>query len=128
MLSPSSLAPVCNEGEIELICSVPGVVLTWMFQETIINGTIKNTYPSDVNIQSSGSTARQNRFVTLDFVNFTYSRLSAPGVSPLVSKLVINQVDSSHNGTVVTCIDAMSTNSSSTSLYVVNGDSLQGNV
>ena len=130
ILSPSSLAPVCNGGQIELTCSVPGVVLTWSFQESVINGTIVNRYPSDVNIQYSGTTAGQNRPVTVNFVTFTYTRLSARGVLPLVSQLVINPVDSSHNGTVVTCIDAMSTNTSSTQLYVVNSDSdsFQGNV
>ena len=126
LLSPSSLAPVCNGGQLELTCSVPGLVLTWRFQETIINGTITNRYPGDVHILSSGNADSQNRLVIVNFVNFTYSRLSVRGASPLTSKLVISPVDDSHNGTVVTCIDPISTNTSSSSLYVVNGDLFQG--
>ena len=125
-LSPPSVAPVCSGGEIELTCSVPGPLLTWSFQETIINGMVINRYPGDVNVQTGGDTERQSRLVTVNSVNFTYSRLSPPNALPLVSRLVISPVSESHNGTELTCTDAMSTNSSSSTFYVVNKDSFQG--
>ena len=57
--------------------------------------------------------------ITVNSIMFTFSRISYPNRQPLVSRLLINRVNSSINGTVVNCADRETRNMSSTIIIVM---------
>ena len=57
---------------------------------------------------------------------FNFSRTSAEGSLPMISKVVIGPVSSSLNGTMMNCIDLSTTSSTATTIIVGEREPLQG--
>lgn len=112
-LSPPMMVQVCRGDQVELNCTVAGVVLTWSFSE---NGTHAERLPRNVYIQNLGEL--QSQQLNTNSVHFNFSRLSASDILPMVSKLTISPVDASFDGVEVTCTNPGSTESSSTVIRV----------
>ena len=65
--------------------------------------------------------------ITVNSIMFTFSRVSHPNSQPLMSRLVISEVNSSIiNGTVVNCADRDTHHSTSTIINVVTGQTVVG--
>ena len=111
-LSPSEVAPVCQVGgQLELTCTVTGMFLRW---EVFNNASYTRL------VSSVGSTPAILPF-TINSTTFTYSRVSGPNVQPLKSRLTISPVTASLNGSVVTCVDEVTQEISSTTIYIIDG-------
>ena len=124
VLSPSGSALVCSRSQLELTCTTAGRFLEWDFRisenniMTVINsGRLVNNQTSPI-----------MPFMT-DSIIFNISKVSLPGSLPLVSKLlIITERSSVHETEVIcTCIDAVSTAASSTTVLIIKENSvLQG--
>ena len=106
---------MCSGGQLELMCTTTGMFLNWSYS-LIPNGRV---------IQSTGQ-SDQNYALTVNNIVFTFYRLSGPNSLPLMSRLLIRPVSDNLNGTVITCEDLETSNSSSTVINVVNKDMIQG--
>ena len=98
------------------MCTTAGVFLNWS-SAVIPNGRV---------IQSTGESDHQTHTQTVNNTVFTFSRLSGPNSLPLISRLLIGPLSDDLNGTVVTCVDLVTSNSSSTVINIVNKDTIQG--
>ena len=112
MLSPSEVVLVCQVGDqVEVTCTTLGMFLQWeLFKNTSLTRLVS----------SAGVTATLQPFM----VNSTagiFSRDTAPGVLPLKSTVMINPVTVGLNGSVVTCVDVETSNTSSTTIYIAGG-------
>ena len=121
-LSPSGIASVCSGDQLELTCSVMGSVLEW--QINVTNASSYRIYRHP--IISEGQTFIWVYHLTINNnILLTFSRISNEGVSPLVSRLLINPVSESLNGAKVICkAEQMSSLQSTTTITVIR-DSLQ---
>ena len=121
-LSPLGTASVCSGDQLELTCSIMGSVLEW--QINVTNASSYRIYRRP--IISEGQTFTQIYHLMINKnVLLTFSRISNEGVSPLVSRLLINPVSKSLNGTKVICeAEQMSSLQSTTTITVV-WDSLE---
>ena len=122
ILSPSGMAPVCSGGQLELTCSTTGGFQEWDFH--ISENMTATTYGRLVNNRASLIMP-----VVTESITFNISRVSLPERLPLVSKLSIITERSTVNGTEVTCTckDAVTMNASSTTVFIINENSvLQG--
>ena len=113
-ISPSGTALACDGDQLELTCSLTGRVLEWNIHllpeddslEYVLDSVSQILPPHTVIVKST--------------IGFTFLRVSPPDSQPLTSRLVISQVNSSViNGTVVSCADRETRNSSSTIINVV---------
>ena len=120
-LSPPGVAPVCNGGQLELTCTTAGRFLRWRF--TVIRGN--ETITIIRTIQAAVPAGDAISHLTLNSTMFNFSRTSSEGSLPLTSKLVIGPVSSNLNGTVMNCIDLVSSNLSSTTIVVREREPLQ---
>ena len=125
VVSPPDVATICSGHTLELMCSTPGRVLEWSFT---LNQTNENfvRFPPVQSLQFLGPSSGQNFYLSINSVNYTYSRLSPPDTLPLIAKLVISTVKDSFNGTELTCTDVEFSVSSSTIIYVVHEDQVDG--
>ena len=89
------------EVNIELMCTTAGMFQNWS-SAVIPNGRV---------IQSTGENDHQNHTQTVNNTVFTFYRLSGPNSLPLMSRLLVGD---DLNGTAVTCVDLVTSNSSST--------------
>ena len=64
--------------------------------------------------------------VVVNSTVFNFSRTSAEGSLPMISKVVIGPVSSSLNGTMMNCIDLSTTSSAATTIIVGEREPLQG--
>ena len=97
------------------MCTTTGMFLNWSY----------SLIPNVRVIQSTGQ-SDQNYALTVNNTLFTIYRLSGPNSLPLMSRLLIRPVSDNLNGTVITCEDLETSNSSSTVVNVVNKDMIQG--
>ena len=96
-ISPPGIAGVCSGGQLELMCTTTGEFLQWRFSVTSgLNDTlaVTRTIPAAV---PAGDAMLQ--FV-VNSTMFNFSRTSAEGSLPMISKVIIGPVSSSLNGTV----------------------------
>ena len=122
MISPTEKAPVCSGEQLEFICTTTGD-LEWgfnVFREnettlTRISRVVPSAAPSP-----GGTTSLINSTV------FNFSKTSAEGASPVMSRLLISPVSRGLNGTVINCEDLSTADVSSTTVIVRERDSLQG--
>ena len=115
-LSPSGVAPVCSEDQLELMCTVTGALLQWRF--STILGELTRT------ITSTGPAMSQ---LTVLSTVFNFSRISADSsMMPVVSRLVISPVSNRLNGTVMNCVNAEAGEVASTTIIVGERGALQG--
>ena len=119
MISPPGVAPVCNGDQLELTCTMPGSFVEWSFflipeGETTARGYVRTLHSSDSFPASSD--------LEVNSITFIFSRISAAGSLPLLSRLaiVINPVNDGLNGIEVKCIDVLASNSTSTGIKIIN--------
>jgi hypothetical protein len=121
IISPSGTALACDGDQLELTCSLTGRVLEWNINLLLVDDSfeyvlegISQTFPSH--------TIRVN-----STVKFIFTRISPPNSQPLTSRLVINQANSGIiNGTIVSCADRETRNSSSTIINVITDRTITG--
>ena len=111
---------MCSGDQLELICAITdsgaSAILVWNI--TVI------TVPVAI---SSFSPTNQTMHSTVDSTNITFSRISPPNSSPLVSRLQMNPVSNHLNGTQVKCVDSLTSGTSSfVVINVTNGNPIQG--
>ena len=116
-ISPSPVAPVCQEGDqLELTCSIPGEFKIWKFTVTLDNG-VTETFMPDI---SSDGVAPSLIMMVNSTIIFTVSRLSAQDTTPLISRMTINRVSEGLNGVTVSCVDVVASESANTTIQIVN--------
>ena len=123
-LTPPEVAPVCSGGRLELMCTTGGSALDWRFRVFLEN----ETTISDLTrlFFSSDSARAAMSLLMVNSTLFNFSRTSARDSLPVESTLVIGPVSDNLNGTVVSCVDLESSNSSSTTVVTFRRDSLPG--
>ena len=115
-ISPSEKAPVCSGGQLEVICNTTWD-LEWGFNVFRENATtlirVSRVIPS---VQPSPETSQ-----LINSTRFYFSKTSAEGASPVMSKLLINSVSRGLNGTVIYCEDLITGDLASTTVIVMVG-------
>ena len=102
-ISPSAVAPVCQVGDqLELTCTTTGLFLRWEITNFPENMTHVQTP-----ITSVGNSGIPPPLM-ISSSTITFSRLSGPNSSPLISRAVVNPVSSGLTGTVVNCFEGSS--------------------
>ena len=102
-LSPSPVAPVCQEGgQLDLTCNTSsGSVIKHSWEFTIFPENVTHTTRPVTAIGESGIPP----VLTVRTSMITFSRLSGPNILSLISRVTVNPVSSFLNGSVVKCID-----------------------
>ena len=124
MISPTERAPVCSGGQLELTCATTGSSLEWTFDAFRENATTANENYHV--IPRAGSPGPSLPLLLINSTMFNFSKTSADGASPVMSRLWISPVSRYLNGTVINCVDLDTANISSTTVIVRERDSLQG--
>ena len=115
-ISPSPVAPVCQEGDqLELTCSIPGEFKIWEFTVTLDNG-VTETFMPDITSDGVASPL----IMMVNSTMFTVSRLSAQDSTPLISRMTISHVSEGLNGVTVSCVDVLPSESANTTIQIVN--------
>ena len=122
-LSPPGVAPACSGGQLELMCTTTGRLLRWRF--SVIRG-FNDLFTATRTIQAAVRAEDAMSQLVVNFTMFNFSRTSAQDSLPLMSKLVIGPVNGSLNGTVMNCIDLDTSNSSSTTIIIIEREPLPG--
>ena len=120
-ISPLSVASVCSEDQLELMCNATGMFLEWNISQIDVETGVARQFIRR-SITADGPADIQTFPVQYNSTIFTFSRTSFQGSPVLTSKVVINSVKESLNGTVVTCVDVTSPRreSSSTTIVIIN--------
>ena len=114
VISPTEVVSVCSGGQLELTCTVPGTFLEWSFFLVTEGETAARRL---FRILHSGSATSD---LEVNSITFTFSRISADGSLPVMSRLLIAPVSDGLNGTEVNCTDIVASNTSSTRIKVIN--------
>ena len=117
ILDPSECVTVRSGSMLELECTIPGYFLEWSFVTREANGQ-RVSWARILSIFSEISTLQIN------LTSFTFSRISAPGSLPLMSRLLIIPTYTGLNGTEFRCVDVGTLEASTTFVYVTNEDSV----
>ena len=122
MISPPEKAPVCSGGQLELMCTTTGD-LEWGFNVFRENET---TLTRASRIIPSAAPSPGETSQLINSTAFNFSKTSAEGALPVMSRLLISPVSRGLNGTVINCEDLSTADVSSTTVIVRERDSLQG--
>jgi hypothetical protein len=105
------------------MCTTAGGFLRWKFNVTRgLNDTVTQTRT----IQAAVPAVDAMFQLLVNSTMFNFSRTSAEGSLPVMSKAVISHVSNSLNGTVMNCIDLVTSSLSSTIIIIGERESLQG--
>ena len=116
-ISPPGIASVCSGHQLELIYNATGMFLEWNFSRIDVETGMSRQFIW------RGITADIQTFpVEYNSTIFTFSRTSPQGSPVLTSRVVIDSVKDSLNGTVVKCMDVTSSTmeSSATVITIIN--------
>ena len=116
VISPPEVASVCSGGQLELTCTVAGTFLEWSFFLVPEGETMARRFFRSLHSGSVPATTD----LEVNPITFTFSRISAEGSQPLVSRLLIAPVSDDLNGTEVNCTDVVASNTSSTHIKLIN--------
>ena len=112
---------VCEGKQLELTCSTNVSILGWKSSPLQNEQGQVQTFMRFI---SSVGTSQQVSNMTVNSTLFNVSRVSSQDESPLVSRLVINPVTKSLNGTRVNCTELAMNNENaamaSTTIYVID--------
>ena len=98
-LSPMMVAPVCHIGEpLQLTCTASVQFIKWSILRVNDQGT-------HTEAQINSRDANQMSQIEINSTTFIFTRYSAQGASPLVTRLSIDSVSIGLNGTIVLCSD-----------------------
>ena len=117
MISPPVIAPACFGDQLQLTCTTTGTFLEWSFTLFYENGSSRS---SKLAIQSFGENDQLSQFF-VNSVSYTFRRISAAGILPLISGLAISPITRVLNGTQVNCEDKETRELSSTIVRITNG-------
>ena len=117
-ISPLVVAPVCQAGDqLELTCSTSGQLHSWQ----LIANPDSGATTSLRSVSSLGSTGVDAEPVVINSVMFTFSRLSGPSSSLLISRMTVSGVSQSLNGSQVRCAMASDDESAMTTILIIGG-------
>ena len=120
-ISPSGTALACDGDQLELTCHITGRVLEWN-----INVLLEDDHFESI-LDSVSQTLPSHTITVNATIKFVFTRISPPNSQPLTSRLVISQADSGIiNGTVVSCVDRETRNSSPTIINVITDQAIMG--
>ena len=116
-ISPSPRATVCYVGDrLESTCNSTDSILKWQLTFFIEDGSTTQLLP----VPLISSTALNEIIRVVNTSTLTFSRISERGLDiPLVSRLVIDSVSKSLNGTNITCMEVNTAAMATTTLYIV---------
>ena len=104
ILSPSEIAQGCVGEELEFTCDITGMLLEWNLP-IVVETQASRLYMRAITAEGA---AEAQIFQLMDnATTYNFTRTSAEG-SPVSSRLLINAVGNSHNGTEITCLDVSS--------------------
>ena len=122
-ISPPGIASVCSGHQLELMCrlSATGMFLEWNFFRIDVETRMYRQFIRQ-GITANSEADAQMYTVEYNSTVFTVSRISAQESPVLSSRLFIDNVNYSLNGTVVTSVDVTSPNleSSTTTIMIIN--------
>ena len=124
MISPPGVAPVCDGDQLELTCTTTGSLLEWRFN--VIRGNATTATEFSRIILATGSASNAMSLLVVNSIMFRFSRTSVEDSLPVMTRLLINPVSRSLNGTVINCEDVGTSEVSSTTVIVRETDLLQG--
>ena len=105
------------------MCTTTGEFLQWMFSVTL---GVNDTHTITRTIQAAVPAGDAMSQFIVNSTMFNFSRTSAEGSLPVMSKVVIGPVNSSLNGTVMNCIDLDTSSSTATTIVTREEEPLQG--
>ena len=120
IVSPSGVASACSGDQLELTCTTSGSLLEWAFILTPDNA-VARAYTKGLTTDTEAPEP-----LTINSTRFTFSRVSPPNSSPLISILVINPVTVGLNGTEVNCTDLETSETVSTTITTLTKDLIEG--
>ena len=115
ILSPGN-SLVCAGDQQDLICSLtdPGSsLLAWTFAPATIFMDLSHRAIDTVSVNEYSP-------LMINSTSFIFSRLSANGIFPLVSRLLIAPLTIGLNGIVINCTDVLMMETASTTIHVLN--------
>lgn len=119
MISPSGIVSVCQGDQLELTYNTTGSFLRWevnnLFSEKEITA---RTYTRSF---SSIGASNYTELLRVNSTMFTFSRRSAQGNLPLISRLLIQPVSEGLNRTEVNCVDVITSESAVTTIHIIGG-------
>ena len=120
-ISPPRIASVCSGDQLELMCNVTGMFLEWNISRIDVETGVARQFVRR-SITADGPADIQTFPVEYNSTIFMFSRTSSQGSPVLTSRVMIDSVKDSLNGTVVTCVDLTSPNmeSSTTIIMTIN--------
>ena len=107
-MSPSEEVLICEGEQLELICTTNATFLRWISLLQIEQERPMQTYSRYISYADESEQA--SSFVVTNYTSFNASRVSHQRRLPLVSRLIINRVTISLNGTKVNCTEAYTPN------------------
>ena len=117
-ISPSQTASVCRGAQLELTCTTTGSLLEWSFLLVPEGEKTARPYARVLHSQSVPATSD----LEVNSIIFIFLRISAEGSLPVISRLLINPVTDELNGTLVNCTDVLASETTSTSVSIMNED------
>ena len=125
-ISPSGLVSVCTGDQLELICTnVTGSILEWRINVTSVASN--RIYRRGITSED-GTDAQTHRLIINTSV-LIFSRISKENEIPLASRLLVNPVSDSLNGTEVTCEDVTFSSESTSMMIIVQASAkIQGKI
>ena len=116
-ISPSPRATVCYVGDrLEVTCNSTDSILKWQLTFFLENGSTAQVLP----VPLISSTTLNEMIRVVNTSTLTFSRISERGLDiPLVSRLVIDSVSKSLNGTNITCMEGNTAAMATTTLSTV---------
>ena len=111
MISPARTAYVCSGDQLELTCNTTGQFLEWSFSFIPNTRTLTSLSQTD-----------QTSHLVVNSTTFSFSRISGENSLPLISRLLVNPVRETLNGTMVRCRDVVSSETTSTVVITILDD------
>ena len=128
-MAPSGIVSVCNGDQLELTCTLTdsGSFSLLVWNVTLISDDATTPSVSFIRVISSSSPSNQRAQIVVNYTSLVFSRISAQNSFPFVSRLLISPVSSRVDGTEVNCLDAFTSESSSTTVVnITGGHPIQG--
>ena len=104
----------------EILCTTQERFLEWSFFLVPDGQTMARRFSRALHSGSATSDLEVNSII------FTFSRISAEGSQPVMSRLLIYPANEELNGTLVNCTDVLASETKSTSVLIVNEEPIFG--
>ena len=111
VISPSGIVPVCSGDQLELVCNSTRSPLEWRLNVPNVARVYRSGIASDLS-ETGGE-------IQINSTTITFSRITNTNEVPLLSRLLIDSVNVSLNGTEVICEDVTTLESASTTITII---------